>query len=89
MKWSRYLGVVARGKINMSLDEELVRRVRQRASEAIGKSDAEIVEDALSAYLDGREFAVTGAVGPLEGGDADRRSLEEKHLVRRSGGSPT
>jgi hypothetical protein len=86
MKWSRYLGVVARGKINMSLDEELV---RQRASEAIGKSDAEIVEDALSAYLDGREFAVTGAVGPLEGGDADRRSLEEKHLVRRSGGSPT
>jgi hypothetical protein len=86
MKWSRYLGVVARGKINMSLDEELV---RQRASEAIGKSDAEIVEDALSAYLDGREFAVTGAVGPLEGGDADRRSLEEMHLVRRSGGSPT
>ena len=80
---------MARNQINLLLDEELVRRARQQASEAIGKSDAEIVEDALSAYLDDRVFAAAGTVGPLEPGEADRLALEEVHAVRRSGGNPT
>jgi hypothetical protein len=89
LEWSRYFGVVARNKINLLVDEELVRRVRQQAIEAIGKSDAEIVEDALSAYLDDRVFAAAGTVASLEPGDADRLALEEVHAVRRSGGNPT
>jgi len=79
---------VARNQINLLLDEELVRRVRQQASEAIGKSDAEIVEDALSAYLDDRVSAGAGTVGPLEPGKADRLALEEVHALRRNGGNP-
>jgi predicted transcriptional regulator len=80
---------VARNKISLLLDEKLVRRVRQQASEAIGKSDAEIVEDALSAYLDDRLFAAAGTVGPLEPGEADRVALEEVHPVGRDEGSAT
>lgn len=80
---------MARNKISLLLDEKLVRRVRQQASEAIGKSDAEIVEDALSAYLDDRLFAAAGTVGPLEPGEADRVALEEVHPVGRDEGSAT
>ena len=80
---------MAGNQINLLLDEELVRRVRQQASEAIGKSDAEIVGDALSAYLDDRVFAAAGTVGPLEPGEADRLALVEVHAVRRSGGNAT
>jgi predicted transcriptional regulator len=79
---------VTGNKISLMVDEELVRRVRQHAIEAIGKSDAEIVEDALSAYLDDRVFAATGTGGSLEPGEADRLALEEVHSVRRSGGNP-
>ncbi len=80
---------MARSKLRLLVDEELVRRVRQHASEGFGKSDPELVEDALSAYLGDRVFAAAGTVGPLEPGEVDRLALEEVHAVRRSGGNPT
>ena len=61
VKPSRYLGTVARSKINLLVDEELVRRARQQAIEAIGKSDSEIVEEALTAYLAERTLETAGA----------------------------
>jgi hypothetical protein len=79
---------VARNKLSLLVDEELVRRVHQDAIEAIGKSDPEILEDALSVYLDDRVFAAAGTVGPIGRGEADRLALEEVHAVRRSGGNP-
>jgi hypothetical protein len=48
------LEAMATRKLNLQLDEELVRRVRQQAVGAVGKSDAEVVEDALDAYLGDR-----------------------------------
>jgi hypothetical protein len=57
---------VAPNKINLLVDEELVRRVRQQAIEAVGKSDAEIVEEALTAYLGERTLEATGAGSALE-----------------------
>ncbi len=80
---------MARNKLSLLVDEELVRRAHQHAIEAIGKSDPEAVEDALSAYLDDHVFAAAGTVGPLEPGEADRLALKEVHAVRRSGGNPT
>jgi hypothetical protein len=83
--------VVAWKNINVVLDEELVRSVRQQAVEAVGKSDAEIVEDVLSAYLADRgALGASGTVGPLQAGETDRLGLEEVHVVRRiGGGGPT
>jgi hypothetical protein len=45
---------MAARKVIMQLDEDLVRRVRQNAIGAIGMSDAEVIEDALAAYLSDR-----------------------------------
>ena len=58
--------MVARNKINLLVDEELVRRVRQQAMEAVGKSDAEIVEEALTAYLGERTLEAARAGSALE-----------------------
>jgi hypothetical protein len=49
-----YLEVMASRKVNLQLDEEFVRRVRQQAIGAVGKSDAEVIEDALTVYLGDR-----------------------------------
>jgi hypothetical protein len=71
---------VARNPINLLLDEALVRRVRQQANEAIGKSDAEIVEDALSAYLDDRVFAAAARSARLS--PARRIGLRSRNCTR-------
>jgi hypothetical protein len=42
---------MAARKVNLELDEALVRRVRQIAIGAVGMSDAEVIEDALAVYL--------------------------------------
>jgi ribbon-helix-helix CopG family protein len=49
-----HLELMATRKINLQLDDELVRRVRQQAIAAVGKSDAEVIEDALTVYLGDR-----------------------------------
>ncbi len=87
LECSRYLGIVARNRINLLVDAELVRRVRQYAVEAVGKSDAEIIEDALTACLGDRALDAARAAGPLEPGEADRLALEEVHAVRDAGRS--
>jgi hypothetical protein len=38
-------------RLNLSLGEELVRRVRQHTIGAVGLSDTEVVENALTAFL--------------------------------------
>ncbi len=79
---AQYLQVVATRKINLPLDVELVRRARQQAVGAVGKSDAEVIEDALAIYLGDRALDAARAAGPLEPDEADRLALEEVHAVR-------
>jgi hypothetical protein len=81
---AQYLQVVATRKINLPLDEELVRRARQQAIGAVGKSDAEVIEDALAIYLGDRALDAARAAGPLEPDEADRLALEEVHAVRQA-----
>ncbi len=81
---ARYRETMGTTKISVPLDEELVRRARQRAVGAVGKSDAEVIEDAIAVYLGDRALEAARAVGPLDPDEADRIALEEVHAVRRA-----
>jgi hypothetical protein len=81
---AQYLGIVTTRKINLPLDEDLVRRARQQAIGAVGKSDAEVIEDALAIYLGDRALDAARAAGPLESDEADRLALDEVHAVRQA-----
>ncbi|MGH2842224.1 MAG: hypothetical protein ACRDKL_01375 [Solirubrobacteraceae bacterium] len=50
----------------------------------MGKSDAEVIEDAITIYLGDRALEGARAVGPLDPDEADRIALEEVHAVRRA-----
>lgn len=72
---------MATRKINLMLDEELVRRTRQQDNGEAGKSDVEVVEDALAVFLGLRALEDARAQGTLE---ADRLAVEEVRAVRRA-----
>jgi hypothetical protein len=80
----QYLGVMATRKVNLLLDEQLVRRARQQAIGAVGKSDAEVIEDALTVYLGDVALDTARSAGPLTANEADRLALDEVHTVRRA-----
>jgi hypothetical protein len=53
------------------LDEDLVRRARRKDADALGKSDVEVVEDALTFYLGLRALEEARAQGAVDPRDAD------------------
>jgi hypothetical protein len=74
---------MATRKVNLMLDEDLVRRARQQDA-CIGKSDVQVVEGALAAYLGLRALQDARAQGTLDAKDADRLAVQEVRAVRRA-----
>lgn len=74
---------MATRKVNLMLDEELIRRARQQDA-CVGKSDVQVVEDALTVYLGLRALDEARAQGALEANQADRLAVQEVRAVRRA-----
>jgi hypothetical protein len=72
---------MATRKINLTLDEELVRRARQQDTGEADKSDVQVVEDALAVFLGLRALEDARAQGTLE---ADRLAVQEVRAVRQA-----
>ncbi len=75
---------MATRKINLTLDEELVRRARRQDAGEAGKSDGQVVEDALAVFLGLRALEDARAQGTLEADEADRLAVQEVRAVRRA-----
>ena len=71
-------------KVSLPLDEELIRRARQQDTAPTGKSDAQVVEDALAVYLGDRALDEARARGTLPADEADRLAVEEVRAARRA-----
>src|SRR5207245_2256871 len=63
---------MATRKVSLTVDEELIRRARRLDEDAAGKSDAQVVEDALTVYLALRAVDDARAQGALGAEEADR-----------------
>lgn len=70
-------------KISLPLDEELIRRARQQDQGAAGKSDLEVVEDALAVFLGLKALDDARTQGTLDSAEADRVAVEEVRAARR------
>jgi hypothetical protein len=75
---------MATRKINLTLDEELVRRAREQDVGEATKSDAQVVEDALSVFLGLRALDEARAQGTLGPEDADELAVTEVRAARRA-----
>lgn len=75
---------MATRKINLTLDEELVRRARRQDAGEAGKSDGQVVEDALAVFFGLRALEDARAQGTLEADEADRLAVQEVRAVRRA-----
>jgi hypothetical protein len=75
---------MATRKINLPLDEELVRRTREQDLGQGRKSDAQVVEDALSVFLGLRALDDARAQGTLEPEVADELAVSEVRAARRA-----
>jgi hypothetical protein len=75
---------MATRKINLTLDEELVRRARQQDTGEADKSDGQVVEDALAVFLGLRALDDARAQGTLAADEADRLAVQEVRAVRRA-----
>jgi hypothetical protein len=75
---------MATHKINLTLDEALVRRAREQDAGDDAKSDAQVVEDALSVYLGLRALDEARAQGTLGPEEADALAVAEVRAVRRA-----
>jgi hypothetical protein len=75
---------MATRKINLPLDEELVRRARQQDTSEAGKSDAQVIEDALAVFLGLRALEEARAQGTLAADEADRLAVQEVRAVRQA-----
>jgi hypothetical protein len=67
----------------IELDEALIQRARD-ADRETGKSDAEVIEDALAVYLGTRALDEAQAIGGLHEDEANRLAVEEVRAVRRA-----
>lgn len=82
---ARYPGLaMATRKVNLMLDEDLVRRARRQDIGEAGKSDVQVVEDALAVFLGLRALDEARAQGTLASEDADRLAVQEVRAVRRA-----
>ena len=75
---------MATRKISLSVDEELIRRARERDTAAADKTDGEVIEDALTVGLGDRARDEARAAGALAPDEADRLAVEEVRAVRRA-----
>jgi hypothetical protein len=75
---------MATRKINLPLDEELVRRARQQDTSEAGKSDVQVIEDALAVFLGLRALEEARAQGTLAADEADRLAVQEVRAVRQA-----
>jgi hypothetical protein len=75
---------MATRRVNLPLDEELIRRARQQDVAAPEKSDAQVVEDALAVYLGMNALDESRAQGTLPPDEADRLAVEEVRAVRKA-----
>jgi hypothetical protein len=81
----RYPGrAMATRKVNLMLDEELIRRARRQDNGEADKSDVEVVEDALAVFLGLRALEDARAQGALKADEADRLAVQEVRAVRRA-----
>lgn len=80
----RYPELMATRKINLPLDEELVRRARDQDVGQSSKSDAQVVEDALSVMLGLRALDDARAQGTLSPEVADKLAVAEVRAARRA-----
>jgi hypothetical protein len=80
----RYPELMATRKINLPLDEELVRRAREQDVGEGAKSDAQVVEDALSVMLGLRALDEARAQGTLAPEAADELAVAEVRAARRA-----
>ncbi|MDQ3769097.1 MAG: hypothetical protein M3370_06430 [Actinomycetota bacterium] len=67
----------------VEIDEQLIERARN-ADASSGKSDAQVVEDALAVYLGMRALDEAQALGGLDEEQADRVAVDEVRAVRRA-----
>ncbi len=74
---------MATRKVSLPLDEELIRRTRLQDRGGAGKSDVEVIEDALAVYLGLRALDDARAQGTLDPEQADRLAVEEVRATRR------
>lgn len=75
---------MATRKVNLTLDEDLVRRARRQDIGEAGKSDVQVVEDALAVFLGLRALDDARVQGTLAAEDADRLAVQEIRAVRRA-----
>lgn len=75
---------MATRKVNLMLDEELIRRARRQDNGEADKSDVEVVEDALAVFLGLRALEDARARGTLKADEADRLAVQEVRAVRRA-----
>jgi hypothetical protein len=75
---------MAARKINLTLDEELVRRAREQDAGEGSKSDAQVVEDALLVFLGLRALDDARAQGTLGPDAADELAVAEVRATRRA-----
>jgi len=75
---------MATRKINLTLDEELVQRAREQDVGEGAKSDAQVVEDALSVFLGLRALDEARAQGSLGPEAADALAVAEVRAARRA-----
>jgi hypothetical protein len=75
---------MATRKINLPLDEELIQRARDLDAGQGGKSDAQVVEDALSVFLGLRALDDARAQGTLSPEAADDLAVAEVRAARRA-----
>ncbi len=75
---------MAARKINVALDADLVCRVRRQDAAQVGKSDAQVVEDALAVFLGLFALDEARRQGTLSGEDADGLAVQEVRAVRRA-----
>jgi hypothetical protein len=75
---------MATRKINLPLDEELVRQARDQDVGQSSKSDAQVVEDALSVMLGLRALDDARALGTLSPEAADELAVAEVRAARRA-----
>ncbi len=74
---------MATRKISVQLDEVPIRRARQQDGAGAGKSDVEVIEDALAVCLRLRALDEARAQGMLDPEQADRLAVKEVRAARR------
>jgi hypothetical protein len=73
---------MATRKINLMVNEDLIRLARRQDIAEAGKSDVQVVEDALAVFLSLRALDDARAKGTLAAEDADRLAVQEVRAVR-------